>query len=160
MTTKQRLTASKLVENGGNIGKAMKEAGYSPATAKTPKKLTGSKGWAILMAEVLPDENLIRTHQGLLGSYKLGSYTFPVSMDDKFIKKIFKNLVGFKVIRIEVNEKNKICFFVVPDYPTRRTALELAYRIKGRLTISDPDEINRKERMDAFFDNLAASLPN
>lgn len=29
-----------LVENGGSVGKAMRKAGYSPKTAKTPKKLT------------------------------------------------------------------------------------------------------------------------
>ena len=45
MTLKQKLATEKLVENGGNIGKAMIEAGYSPMTAKTPQKLTESKGF-------------------------------------------------------------------------------------------------------------------
>ncbi|MDO8487563.1 MAG: hypothetical protein Q7S45_04665 [Candidatus Curtissbacteria bacterium] len=48
-TFKQKLAASKLVENGGNIGEAMKSAGYSKNTAKTPQKLTESKGWRELM---------------------------------------------------------------------------------------------------------------
>lgn len=36
-TLKQKLVASKLVENGGNMGRAMVSAGYSKATAKTLK---------------------------------------------------------------------------------------------------------------------------
>lgn len=44
-TRKQAIAAKKLVENGGNVGDAMRKAGYSPATAKTPSKLTESKGF-------------------------------------------------------------------------------------------------------------------
>lgn len=65
-TLKQKFVASKLVENGGNIGKAMISAGYSPATAKTPQKLTQSKGWQELMATVFPDKLLLKKHKELL----------------------------------------------------------------------------------------------
>lgn len=34
-----------MVENGGNASKAMRDAGYSPATAENPSKLTTSKGF-------------------------------------------------------------------------------------------------------------------
>lgn len=44
-TIKQRKAIDKLVENGGNISKAMVDAGYSPATAHTPSKLTDSIGF-------------------------------------------------------------------------------------------------------------------
>ena len=66
MTTKQKLAASKLVENGGNIGKAMIAAGYSPATAKTPQKLTQSRGWQALMKKHFPDTLLAKRHNDLL----------------------------------------------------------------------------------------------
>ena len=65
-TLKQKLVASKLVENGGNISRAMVSAGYSPATAKTPQKLTKSKGWKDLMDTIFPDEVLLNTHRQLL----------------------------------------------------------------------------------------------
>lgn len=65
-TIKQKLVASKLVENGGNIGKAMVSVGYSPVTAKTPQKLTESKGWKDLMDTIFPDEVLLNTHRQLL----------------------------------------------------------------------------------------------
>jgi hypothetical protein len=65
-TLKQKLVASKLLENGGNIGKAMVSVGYSPRTAKTPQKLTKSKGWNELMETLFPDDVLINTHMQLL----------------------------------------------------------------------------------------------
>lgn len=67
-TFRQKLVASKLVENGGNIGKAMIAAGYSPATAKTPQKLTESKGWQELMATVFPDRLLLKKHKDLFNA--------------------------------------------------------------------------------------------
>lgn len=50
-TYKQRLTLDKMVENGGNVSRAMIEAGYSPNTAKTPQKLTESVGFIELCEE-------------------------------------------------------------------------------------------------------------
>lgn len=50
-TKKQEKALDKLVENGGNVSKAMRDAGYSPATAKTPAKLLDSKGFIELMDE-------------------------------------------------------------------------------------------------------------
>ena len=37
-----------MVENGGNVSQAMMAAGYTPATAKTPQKLTESQGFKLL----------------------------------------------------------------------------------------------------------------
>ncbi len=62
MTIKQELAFEKMVENGGNIGKAMVEAGYSSNTAKTPQKLTESLGFIELCEEKgLTDDLLIRS---------------------------------------------------------------------------------------------------
>ena len=47
-TLKQEAAVKELVESGGaSVSKAMRESKhpYSPKTAKTPKKLTGSKGY-------------------------------------------------------------------------------------------------------------------
>lgn len=59
-TFKQIQAINHLVENGGNVSKAMRDAGYSPATAKTPQKLTESAGFAELMEAYLPDDILLR----------------------------------------------------------------------------------------------------
>lgn len=44
-TIKQNRAVSAVVENGGNVSKAMKKVGYSKAMAKNPQKLTRSKGF-------------------------------------------------------------------------------------------------------------------
>lgn len=61
-TQKQKKAFINAVENGGNISRAMIDAKYSPATAKTPQKLTESKGWEELKREFLPDELLLKVH--------------------------------------------------------------------------------------------------
>lgn len=60
-TLKQKKAFDNVVENGGNVSKAMIEANYSPATAKTPQKLTESKGWSELCIENgLTDDFLVK----------------------------------------------------------------------------------------------------
>lgn len=48
-----------MVENGGNASKAMRDAGYSPNTAKTPSKLTRSRSYKDLLEDILPTEFLL-----------------------------------------------------------------------------------------------------
>ena len=51
-TEKQRKAVENIVENRGNISKAMRDAGYTDATAKNPKNLTESKGFEELCKNV------------------------------------------------------------------------------------------------------------
>lgn len=44
-TLRQKKAVKEIVENGGIVSKAMKDTGYSENTAKTPQKLTNSKGY-------------------------------------------------------------------------------------------------------------------
>lgn len=67
MTLKQKRMA-KLVESGRTLGEIMVKAGYSPNTAKAPTKVTKSKGWKVLMDEMLPDSKLLSVHEELLDS--------------------------------------------------------------------------------------------
>ena len=59
-TNKQKKAVDIMLENGGNVSKAMREAGYSENTAKTPQKLTQSDGYKELMEAYLPDDMLLR----------------------------------------------------------------------------------------------------
>ena len=81
-TAKQRIAVSKIVENRGNVGKAMREAGYDDTTAKNPKNLTDSKGYKALLYECGLTEDLItrvlvediKTNKGKrLGELALGA---------------------------------------------------------------------------------------
>ena len=58
-TIKQKLAVKKMVENGGRVGPAMIEAGYSENTAHTPQKLTESEGFKELMKEYGLTEGLV-----------------------------------------------------------------------------------------------------
>lgn len=44
-TIKQKRAVAFMAENGGNVSKAMRDAGYRHETAKVPSKLTNSKGF-------------------------------------------------------------------------------------------------------------------
>lgn len=59
-TDRQKKALDNLVKNGGNVSKAMRDAGYSEKTAKTPKKLTESVAFAELLEAYLPDDMLLR----------------------------------------------------------------------------------------------------
>ena len=59
-TLKQQIALQKTVENGGNVSKAMKDAGYTHETARNPDKLTNSKGFQALCDELgLTDDFLV-----------------------------------------------------------------------------------------------------
>ena len=45
-TLKQKNVVAKIIENRGNISKSMRDVGYSKQTAKNPKNLTESDGFA------------------------------------------------------------------------------------------------------------------
>ena len=59
MTVKQSRAINNLVENGGNVSRAMREAGYSPKTAKNPRKLTDSRAWTEKLGDYLSEEFLL-----------------------------------------------------------------------------------------------------
>ncbi len=58
-SVRQKAALTNLVANGGNVAKAMRDAGYSPATARTPKKLLGASSISseiLIIAELLKEE--------------------------------------------------------------------------------------------------------
>ncbi len=65
-TLKQKKAFQAVGVNGGNISKAMVEAGYSPSVSKRTDKLTNTKGWEELMSTCLSDELLAERHLELL----------------------------------------------------------------------------------------------
>lgn len=77
-TIKQRRAMRLAVENGGNVSRAMREAGYSPQTAKNPSKLTETIGWEQLLEKYLPDELLaLKAFEGLEATTVKTSLTEP-----------------------------------------------------------------------------------
>jgi len=107
-TIKQKKAVKKIVENRGNISKGMRDAGYSPKTAKNPKALTDSKGWQELMEEYLPDKDLAKKHQELLRKQEI----------------IVRN--NNKTGKIEVIKTGEL------DTQAVGKGLEMAYKLKGK----------------------------
>lgn len=60
---KHRQVLEKMVENGGNVSRAMRDVGYSPATAENPKKVTESKGFQQLLEQYLPNDFILEALQ-------------------------------------------------------------------------------------------------
>ena len=60
-TLKQLQAAQKTVKNGGNVTRAMLEAGYAPATVNNPSNLTKSKGFRTILEKAGLTENLVAT---------------------------------------------------------------------------------------------------
>lgn len=64
---KQLGVLQKMVENGGSsLGQAILDAGYSPAYAKNPKKLTSTKSFRKLVDLMIPPKAVLRAHASLL----------------------------------------------------------------------------------------------
>lgn len=76
---RQKLVAQKVVENRGNVSKAMKEAGYSDAYASNPQQFKASKTWEELLEEYLPDDLL--TKVALEGLFAKRIQTSPTEGD-------------------------------------------------------------------------------
>ncbi len=75
-TLRQKLTASKIGETGGNLSKAMRLAGYSPTTDVS--HLTESKGWQELMDKHLPDNKIVKKiEEGMEATKIHSSHTEP-----------------------------------------------------------------------------------
>jgi len=129
-TIKQKKALDKVVENGGNISKAMVDAGYSPETAHTPQKLTESKGWKELVEQYLPDSFVAQKHKELFTIKQVNYFVFPRKMDDEEIWE-HVDAAGLEVITIRDSEKGKMAFYSVPDQNAIKSAVDLAYKIKG-----------------------------
>ena len=106
-TTRQKLAVSKLVENGGNITKALKQADYSPNTIKTPSKVTKSKGFRELME-------------------KMGI------SDEKLAKRLDEGLDATKAVVMGVKSEDSFVD-IQPDFAIRHKYIETALKLKGHV---------------------------
>lgn len=101
-TSKQLRAIDNLVENGGNVSKAMRDAGYSAQTAKTPQKLTQSKAFQEVMAAAITDEKLIKViKDGLDANRTISMDESSVSIPDyptrhKYLETVLKVKGAFK----------------------------------------------------------------
>lgn len=109
------------MENGGNVSKAMREAGYSEATINNPSNLTKTKSWEQLLEEYAPDDLLTRKlEEGLdanrvISAVNTGKQASGATTD----------------------------FIEVPDHSVRHKYLETALKLKRKLV--DRTELTGKD---------------
>ena len=130
-TQKQAKAIKNVVENGGNVSKAMRDAGYSPETAKTPKKLTDSKAWEQLMEKNLPDKTLAKVHKQLLSSTSIEHMVFPTTTTNKEISDLLRS-VNCRVRKFQRGNSATHVWFWSANDKSRKEALDMAYKLKGR----------------------------
>ncbi len=146
-TFKQKLVFKKMVDLGGSIGKAMVAVGYSKATAKTPQKLTESKGWKELMGYCIPEEELAKKHSELLDAVKINHFTFPNSMSDEEIKEVVEKVPEYILIMIERNPKYTKAHFSAPDNAIQLKSVELGLKLHGLLGRDNNKASDREDQV-------------
>jgi hypothetical protein len=139
-TIRQKKTFTKMVENGGKVAPAMIAGGYSKKTARTPKKMTETKGWKELMEQYLPEKELAKAHKELLEQKQLAYFVFPKKMTDKEIE---ANMIanGLDLIVIQESMKGRMAFYSIIDANARKSALDMGYKLKGSYA---PDKLDVK----------------
>lgn len=124
MTIKQEKAIANVLENNGNVSRAMIDAGYSPATAKNPSMLTTSKTWEKLMKKHLPDKHLGKRHREFLDAprivrtFKKGDLETEITETDPSAVKALD--MAYKLKRRyseagEGNTFNTVMFMVPPE---------------------------------------------
>lgn len=131
------------VENHGkSLSDAMRQAGYSDATAKNPKQLRDSQAWQEFFDEHVSDESLVDIHKNLLQAKTIEHMVFPLWMDPADIRQLLLDS-GCTPQKIKAAPTATHVWYWAPDNAARSTAMALAYKLKGRLTnkieVADPD---------------------
>jgi hypothetical protein len=130
-----RKAVLKTIENGGNVSKAMREAGYSEATAHNPQKITDGPAWKGFMQEVIPQEFAIKNHRDLFGEVptRIESFIIAGIPSDEDLADLKDALasVGCRFRSIQQTKNGTFCFYYAVDISQKAKAVELAYKIHG-----------------------------
>lgn len=115
------------------IGRILKESGYSESVCKNPDQVTESKGFKSLLDQYLPEELVNKTHSELLQAARLDDYKMDSNLSDKEIEAIVEAVPGCKVRRIlrVKGSPTVTVYFWTPDGQTRKSAVEMAYKLRG-----------------------------
>ena len=147
-----------MVDFGGNMHKSMLAAGYSEAMANNPQKLTRSRGWQELIDKFIGEDRLIKIHKQMLDSVKLMNLPFDPDMDDYDIRKVISKVKGAKFVMTSNNHKVKICSYTMPDGRTQLSALDMAYKIRGKYQV-DNEEQKINVAMETALERINRLLP-
>lgn len=159
---KHKKVLDNLVENGGNLSKAIRDTGlYSEVIARDPQKITESITWGELMEFHISDSELASKHKELLHATRLDHMTFPTGCKTEADKeeiyavrrlkaesegKVYVETeimtdddirellssVNCTVRRIVHGDTARHVYFWSADNKSRKDAVEMGYKLKGR----------------------------
>jgi len=91
----------------------------------------------------LPDDLLARKHYELLQAMVIDHYVFPNAVSDKDIVEIIAKALGCRLIKVQRNSQWARAYFSVPDNRSRKDAIDMAYRLKGKYPKGQQDEAKK-----------------
>jgi len=131
---KHKLIFKEISENGGKgnntMTKAVVNQGYSLSYA-LGGKIKKTKSWHELVETHLSDEKLAQVHNRLLNAREIKQLSFNKKLKDEDIEALI-NKEGYTFISTKRFQSSAVVFFSVPDGATIRSALEMAYKLKGK----------------------------
>lgn len=101
---RRRKAISLIAKHNGNVGAAMREAGYPVSTSKQPHRITGSQEYKDLIEEFLPDQMLLERHSEIVNA-----------------PRIHRTFIKGQIVE-ETEETD----------PSQVRALDMAYKLKGK----------------------------
>lgn len=148
-TLRQKKAVKEIVENGGIVSQGMIKAGYTKATAKTPKKLTGSKAWQKLMDTYLSDQSIAEAHKALLNASGVEHMVFSKDATDEQIIELLAE-ANCVVKRFMHSETQTHVWYFAADNNARKAAIDMAYKLKGKYAAEKVDLRSKGERIGGF----------
>lgn len=91
--------------------------------------------------EALKDEDLAQAHSELLNQKKTEYFVFPKKMTEEEIEEKVQ-AAGLELIVIQPGEKGQYAFYSTIDAAARKSALDMAYKLKGSYAAEKSTTLN------------------
>ncbi len=146
MSLKRIKAVSNVLKNGGNLSKAMRDAGYSKIYADNPQKMKRTLSFQQLLDKHLPDSKVVKIHGGLLNASHLDNIQFSLVFTDEEIKEMIK-AAGCKLLKIKRTERSGYAWFMISDNRARDAALDKIYKLRGHYAAEKVVQVNPVKEM-------------
>lgn len=136
-----------------SLYQAMIEEGYSPSYARSGG-VGSTKSWNKLIEERLSDEKLSYIHQTLVVAKKLDYMLFNPEVPDEAIYELIDS-VGCVLKKLIHGVAGTHAYYFAPDNNSKIKALELAYKIRGKMA---PEVLEIRKGLEGMTDEELAEV--
>jgi hypothetical protein len=138
-----------------SLYQAMIDEGYSEEYARSGG-IKYKKSWDKLLEERLGDDKLTNIHKQLITAKKLDYMLFTSEIDDADVYELLES-VGCTPKKIVHGIQGTHVWFWAPDNRTRKDAMELAFKIRGKMSA---EVVEIQGGLSALGDSELAALIN